>query len=408
MIKKKPAIAPEFMRESNKALILNLVRRERNISRSDIARRTRLSRSTVSTIVSELIDEGWLAETGIGKSSGGRRPILLTFNYHAGFVLGISAGATHLLALVTDLDAQTLAEIWQPFDITEGPRTGLSALVTIGHEVMAQAGKDASHLVGVGVGVPGPLDILRGMAVAPPIMPGWDGVPVREHLQDALGALVYLDNDANLGALGERFFGAGIGVDNLAYIKVSTGIGCGIIIDGEIYHGQSGAAGEIGHVTIDENGPPCKCGSYGCLEAMAGGAAIAQRAMLAIRAGQPSTLKELASNGRLTARDVEHAARAGDALSCQLYADAGRLIGIAVADVINLLNPGRVIIGGGVSQAGELILDSLRATVCQRSMRAAIEGTDIVQAVLGKHSTALGAVALVLQETFRSPVEDLI
>jgi glucokinase-like ROK family protein len=396
------------MRELNKALILNLVRQSREISRTDIARRTRLSRSTVSTIVSELIDEGWLIESGPGKSRGGRRPIILTFNYQAGYALGIGVGATHVIALVTDLEARIAAEIERPFVAADGPEVGLPAIVEIGRDALSQAGVDTSQLLGAGVGVPGPLDRKRGTIVAPPIMPGWHETPVRDRLREAFGTPVYLNNDANLGALGERHYGAGQNVDNLAYIKVATGIGCGIIIDGQIYHGQTGAAGEIGHLTIDEDGPPCKCGSYGCLEAMAGGQAIAQRAELALQAGRPTMLRELSMNGKLTAKDIDHAARKGDALSRQLYQDAGRLIGIAVADLINLLNPGRVIIGGGVSQAGELMLEPLRETACQRSMRATIGSIDIVQSALGRNSTALGAVALVLEETFRSPAEDLI
>lgn len=408
MAKNKTVVVPEFMRELNKALVLNVVRQERTISRTDIAQRTQLSRSTISTITSELIKEGWLRESGMGESRGGRRPILLTFNYRAGFILGIGVGATHLLALVTDLDAQIKAEIERPFKVADGSEVGLAAIAGIGRDVLAEAGVKASQLIGVGVGVPGPLDYAEGKPVAPPLMPGWNGVPVRAHLQDALEALVFLDNDANLGALGELQYGAGKGIDNLAYVKVATGIGCGIIIDGQIYHGQTGSAGEIGHVTIDENGPPCTCGSYGCLEAMAGGPAIARRAERAIMVGQSTSLKEIAAARPLNAKDVEEAARAGDGLSLQLYQDAGRFIGIAVADLVNLLNPGRVLIGGGVSRAGELILESMRQTAAQRSMRAAINSTVILQAALGRRATALGAVALVLQETFRSPAEDLI
>jgi len=324
------------------------------------------------------------------------------------FILGIGVGATHLLSVVTDLDAQILAEIERPFHVAAGAETGLSAIADIGQEALAEANIDTSQLIGIGVGVPGPLDYAEGKPISPPLMPGWSGVPVRDHLQQVLGAPVYLYNDANLGALGELHYGAGKGFDNLAYVKVATGIGSGIIIDGEIYHGQTGSAGEIGHVTIDENGPPCTCGSYGCLEAMSGGPAIARRAERAIMVGQSTSLKEISAERPLTAKDVEDAARLGDSLSLQLYQDAGRFIGIAVADLVNLLNPGRVIIGGGVSQAGELILDSMRRTAAQRSMRAAIERAEIVQATLGRRSTSYGAVALVLQETFRSPAADLI
>ncbi len=405
---KRPLVAPEFVREVNKSLVLDLVRQERTISRADIARRTRLSRSTISIIVNDLIADGWLRESGTGQSRGGRRPILLTFNYQAGYVLGIGAGATHLAAVVTDLDAQVIAELERPFDVAAGPIVGLPAIADIGRTVISQAGISFSDLVGIGVGVPGPLDTTRGTPVAPPIMPGWSGAPVRDRLQDDFGVSVYLDNDANLGALGELYYGAGQGVRNLVYLKVATGIGCGIIIDGEIYHGQTGTAGEIGHLMIDEDGPPCSCGSYGCLESMAGGPAIAQRARIAIEAGQPTVLKGVAVNGNLTAKQVEQAAREGDPLSRQLYRDAGRLLGIAVADAINLLNPGRVIIGGGVSQAGELILESLRESVAQRAMRAAIGSTDIVQSALGRRSTEMGAVALVLEQAFRSPARDLL
>jgi glucokinase-like ROK family protein len=395
------------MRESNKALVLNLIRRERTISRTGIARQVRLSRSTVSAIVNELMDEGWLTESGTGKSQGGRRPILLTFNHQAGYVLGIDVGATHLLALVTDLNAHIVSQVELPFDVVAGPEIGLPAIETTGHEALAQAKIDVSRLVGMCVGVPGPLDYARGTVIAPPIMPGWSEVPVRERVQEIFGVPVYLDNDANLGALGELHYGSGQGVENLAYIKVATGIGYGIIIGGQIYHGQTGSAGEIGHVMIDEDGPPCKCGSYGCLEAMASGPAIARRAMLAIQVGQPSSLKKVVShNGCLAAEDVARAAFEGDALSQRLYRDAGRLIGIGVADLMNLLNPGRVIVGGGVAQAGELLLASLRETAYQRTVRAAGENVDIVQASLGHRSSGLGAVALVIRETFRNPVKD--
>lgn len=405
---RRPVVALEFVRELNKVLVLNLIRQARTISRADIAHRVHLSRSTVSAIVNELLSEGWLAETGTGKSSGGRRPILLSFNCQAGYILGIDAGATHLLALATDLDAQIVAEAEHPFDVSAGPDVGLATIVAFAREMLAEAHIELSQLIGIGVGLPGPLDYAQGTVVAPPIMPGWDQVPVRDRLQAAFGVPVYVDNDANLGALGECCYGAGKDVENLAFIKVATGIGCGIIVGGQIYHGQTGAAGEIGHVTMAEDGPPCTCGSYGCLEAMAGGPAIAQRAALAVQVGQPTMLRSMISNGNLTAELVEQAARQGDPLAVQLYADAGRLIGLAVANVINLLNPGRVIIGGGVSEAGELILSSLRDTASQRSMRAAVGATEIIQATLGHRSSALGAVALVLRETFRSPAVDLV
>jgi predicted NBD/HSP70 family sugar kinase len=218
-------------------------------------------------------------------------------------------------------------------------------------------------------------------------MPGWDGFPIRERLAQKWGRPVFVDNDADLGALGEGTFGAGRGEPNLAYIKVGTGIGCGILLDGHIYRGVHGTAGEIGHVTISEDGPPCTCGNYGCLEAMAGGRAIAQRAQLAIKAGQRTALTTLNHNGEVSARDV------------------GRHIGGALASLINLLNPGLVLVGGGVAGAGEFLLNPIRAAAQERSMRAAFQSTRIELATLSARSVIMGALSLAMTQTFKSYVE---
>jgi len=234
-------------------------------------------------------------------------------------------------------------------------------------------------------------------------MPGWHGFPLRVRLEEELGVTVYLDNDANLGALGEWAHGAGQGVDNLAYIKVGTGIGCGLLINGNIYRGQSGSAGEIGHITIDENGPPCRCGNYGCLESMAAGPVIAHRAQSAIRAGQKTILAQAESVEKITAMDVARAAFQGDPLSLQLFHETGRHVGVALAGLINLFNPKMVIIGGGVARAGDILLEPIRRSVQSHGLRIAVESCQIVQAQLGREATALGAVTLVLEKMFRSP-----
>jgi glucokinase-like ROK family protein len=239
------------------------------------------------------------------------------------------------------------------------------------------------------------------MVVAPPIMPGWDGFPIRQRLQELWNRPVFVDNDADLGALGEWTYGAGKGESNLAYIKIGTGIGCGILLNGEIYRGVLGTAGEIGHVTISEDGPPCTCGNYGCLEAMAGGRAIAQRAQLAVKAGQRTSLAVISAEREVTAHDVALAAKEGDAVSQQLLSDAGRHIGSALANLINLLNPGLVLVGGGVVGAGDYLLNSVRTAVNERSMRPSLQATRIDVAALGRRSALMGAVSLALTQTLR-------
>lgn len=394
---------PSLMRDFNKALVLSLIRQQGTISRADIAKQTHLSRSTVSNIVTELLAANLVQESGTGQSQGGRRPILIEFNYQAGYVVGIELGATHVLVVVTDLKPQTTAEMEHDFDLTIGPEAGLSLVAEMTRQALVQAEVSLEQVVGIGWGVPGPVRHTTGTVAFPPIMPGWHGFPLRARLEEELGVTVYLDNDANLGALGEWAHGAGRGVDNLAYIKVGTGIGCGLILGGEIYRGQSGSAGEIGHITVDENGPPCRCGNYGCLESMAAGPVIAHRAQSAIRAGEKTILSTAKPLEEITAADVSRAASQGDPLSLQLFHEAGRHIGVALAGLINLLNPKLIIIGGGMAQAGDILLEPIRRSVQSHGLRIAVESCQIVQAQLGREATALGAVTLALEKMFRKP-----
>lgn len=387
-----------IVRQPNKDVVLDIIRRSpEGISRAEIAETLSVSRATVSGIVNRLIASGIVLERGAGVSHGGRRPIVLEMNPDAGRVLGIEMGATHLLAVVSDLTGRVLAEADTQLDIGAGPEVCFEQLSQVVAGLLDQRALNWEQILAIGMGVPGPMITAHGTVSFPPIMPGWDRFPIRQRLEALWHKPAFVDNDANLGALGEGTFGAGRGQSNLAYIKVGTGIGCGILLDGKIYHGVLGTAGEIGHVTISPDGPPCKCGNYGCLEAMAGGRAIAQRAQLAVAAGQPTTLAHLNHGRPLTDQDVVQAARAGDPLSQQLLSDAGRLIGTALASLINLLNPGLIIIGGRLANAEDLLLGPLREAVQQRSLRASFQTARIVPAALGQHTIALGAAALAIE-----------
>jgi glucokinase-like ROK family protein len=395
----------KIVRQLNKGSIIDLIRRSaEGISRAEIAQLLRVSRSTASIIVDDLLTSGLVIERGAGVSRGGRRPIVLEINPAAGYVVGVDIGATHVLVIVADFFGKVLTESEASFAIADGPETCLPRVQEMAERAVREIGQRWSSVKAVGVGVPGPVDINKGIVSAPPIMPGWDGFPIRQYLAERWSKPTSLDNDADLGALGEWSFGAGQGESNLAYIKVGTGIGCGILIDGQIYHGVLGTAGEIGHVTISEDGSPCTCGNYGCLEAMAGGRAIAQRAQMAVKAGQRTTLTDLLDH-EVTARDVALAAAAGDVVSQQLLSDAGRHIGSALASLINLLNPGLVLIGGGVAEAGGFLLNPLRVSVNERSLRASLRAARIAVAALGRRSTALGAVSLALATTFQQYIE---
>ncbi len=377
----------------NKHTILDLIRfTPGGISRVEIARHMDLSRAAVTAIVNDLLATGIIREAESRNVRSGRPPIVLEINPTRGYVIGIDFGATHLNLLVADISARILEEIEVEIDIQDGPKACLAEADSRVQELLAKTHLDLKDVLTIGVGVPGPIVAAAGMVVAPPIMPGWDGYPIRDTLQKLWGCPVSVNNDAELGALGEWAAGAGRGERNLAYIKVGTGIGAGLLLDGQIYRGVTGSAGEIGHLTIDENGPVCACGNQGCLEAIAGGRAIAQQARQSVQHGQRTQLASIQPVESITARDVAAAARRGDLLAQQILARAGMHIGIAIAGLVNMFNPGMVIIGGGVAQTGDILLEPMRQTVQRRSLPAATRVVRITTAMLGRRSSSMGAV----------------
>lgn len=377
----------------NKHAALDLIRfSPSGISRIELSRELGLTRAAVTAIVGDLIKAGLVRETN-GQSSRGRRSIALEINPQGGLVVGVDIGATHVTLLLADYLAHVVDEVESSLDIFQGPLVCLPFVDQFLRSWLNELGVDLDQITAIGVGVPGPIVTDAGMVSGPPIMPGWDLFPIREWLEKAWGCPVMLGNDAEFGALGEWAFGAGRGVDNLVYIKVGTGIGAGLMIDGQIYRGTTGCAGEIGHVTIEENGPLCTCGNRGCLEALAGGRAIAQKAIFAIKAGARTTLSELPTVEAISAMDVIAAARKGDHLSQKLVQEAGYYLGTALANLINLFNPTKIVIGGGVAQVGDLLLEPVRKVAKQRSLKVASQAVAITSAVLGRRSSAMGAVA---------------
>ena len=377
-----------LMRELNERIVLDLLRREGPISRAELARQSNLSRSTVSSIIAKLLAADLVRETGIGDSQGGRRPIMIEFNYQSAFVVGIELGNTTVTVLLTDLAATVLRRKRAPFDIAAGPDACIARAVAQVHYMLAETGIARSKIIGVGVGVPGPLAYASSQPVAPPAMPGWHGLPLRKLLEDALGLRVFVENDANLGALAEHRWGAARGWDNLAYLYLGTvGIGCGLILAGQLYRGDIGSAGEIGHLMIDENGPACRCGSAGCLEVVAGIPAVLGRA-------QALGLAEHGIEG------VVELARQGDRQAIALLASTGEYLGVAVANILNMINPGCVVIGGALHRAGDLLLGPLRATLRRYSLAVALEHVAILPGALGCEVVAIGAISIVVHHAF--------
>ena len=361
------------------------------MSRTDIAEELRLSRAGVTIIINDLIENGIIHETESRSTPSGRPPVVLELNSDCGLVAAIDIGASHLSIALGDLSTRILEETEMPFQITDGPESGLKIVATTLQAMLDKCGLKIKDLSAIGVSVPGPVITDAGMVMAPPIMPGWDRFPIRDTLEKLWNVPVTVNNDADMGALGEWAYGAGRGEENIAFIKVGSGIGAGIIINQQILVGATGSAGEIGHLTVDTNGPLCTCGNHGCLEAFASGRAIVLQARKLVKSGKRTLLSEHDPN-TISVRDVADAAHRGDLASQEILNASGTFIGIAIAGLINLINPGVVIIGGGVAESGDLLTAPIRKMVKERSLRASEHAVRITTAMLGRRSTLIGAM----------------
>ena len=380
----------------NKHAVLDLIRfTPGGISRAGIAKEIGLSRAAVSTIVNDLIATGIVRDAELRTKTSGRPRTLLEIDPEAGYIAGIDMGASHMSIVITNFGADVIVEKEIPFEIAKGPDFCITQANDLLECLLAETGLSMLHLSAVGIGVPGPIASDAGMVIAPPIMPGWDRFPIRDTLEKLWNKPVSVNNDAELGALGEWAYGAGRGARELAYIKVGTGIGAGLLIGGRVYRGSTGSAGEIGHLTMDNNGPLCTCGNRGCLEAFSGCQAIAQHAINAIRYGKRTQLAQL-PQGEVTAKDVATAAQRGDLVAQQVMEEAGEHLGVAIAGLVNIFNPDVIVVGGGVAQIGDLFLEPIRKAVTQRSLPAAADNVRITTALLGRRSSSLGAVVQAL------------
>ncbi|MET9607783.1 ROK family transcriptional regulator [Streptomyces sp. NPDC006512] len=371
------------LHRANLERVVRAVRLAGSLTQAEIARATGLSAATVSNIVRELKEAGTVEVTDT--SAGGRRARSVSLSGDAGIVIGVDFGHTHLRVAVGNLAHQVLAEESEPLDVDASWVEGFDRAEALVGRLIEGIGVGRDKVIGVGLGVPGPIDVESGTLGSTAILPGWAGINPRQELSQRLGVPVYVDNDANLGALGELVWGSGRGVKDLAYIKVASGVGAGLVINGQIYRGPGGTAGEIGHITLDESGPVCRCGNRGCLETFA-----AARYVL--------PLLESSHGPELTMERVVELAREGDPGCRRVVTDVGRHIGSGVASLCNLLNPSRVVLGGSLAEAGELVLTPIRESVGRYAIPSAARQLSVLTGSLGGRAEVLGALALVLSE----------
>lgn len=383
--------------------VIQMMRAQPVVSRADIAEATGLSRASVAQVLERLQERELVVPSKFGNSTGGRRPMLLSLNKDAGYVVGVDLGATGGRVGISNVCAEPLAIHEEALDIAAGPEVVLSRVRQIAQQLLRDTAVREEMVLGIGVGVPGPVEFCSGRPISPPIMPGWDGVRIADFFSDDFDCPVYVDNDVNVMAIGEHWAGVGRGVDNLLFIKVATGIGAGIICNGQVYRGAQGCAGDVGHIMADPNGPRCNCGNIGCLEAMAAAPAMVRFATAAVGEGRSAVLAELLEQqGRLTAVDIGRAASHGDQVAVDIIRQSGSLIGQTLAAIVNFYNPSLIVIGGGVSRVGHLLLASIREAVYKRSLPLSTRNLAIVTSALESKAGVIGCSVMAVDEVLWS------
>jgi N-acetylglucosamine repressor len=388
----------------NRAVIFRTIRDAGTVSRADLARSSGLNPATVTHIVRELLHQGLVEEAGFAHSSGGRRSQLLRIRPQHSYVIAISLGRRSIDGMLTDLEMRDVTRrrlasmsLANPADIT------LPALLDMIRNLMAHSGVQRRRLAGIGICAPGPLNASRGLILTPPNFPSWRLTPLKEVVEAETGLPTLVDNDANAAALAEKWFGVARAIDNFIYILGESGVGSGIVIDGDIYRGAHDVAGEFGHTTIDVHGLPCDCGNTGCLELYASPSAIEQQVVRAIASGTRTGVLDLAGGNpdRVSYEMVIRAAQGGDAFACSTLRRMTDALAAGVVNLVNAFDPEAIILGGRIALAGDPMLDRLQEVVAGRTMVNDLRQVRVLQSSLHTDSPVIGAFSLVLRELFQ-------
>jgi len=393
-----------LVRQMNRSILLQRLWVESPISRADLAAGTGLNKTTVSNLVDELLEGGFLREAGRNASVGGRPGTLLEMDPDAGWIIGCEIGVGHLSVVLANMRARVTWRRQATFSKEDSPPSVIDRLAGHMRQAKQHAQRTGRRLFGAGLAVPGLVDVSSGTLVFEPNM-GWRNVPLRTDLADRLRLPMFVDNDGNAAALAERYFGVAQGVEDFAYVVANIGLGAGLVMGGHIYYGVSGYAGEAGHTTIDPNGPPCRCGNRGCWETLASQRALIERVGELRRAGSSSTLDQVGGDGTtsLTLEAILQAAQGGDAVALEALRQTGTYLGIGIANLLNLLNPDLVAFGGSLSLAHEFLLPAAREVVQQRAMAELSQTTRIVVSSFRQDACVMGGVALVLHDILSQP-----
>ncbi|MFC0472221.1 ROK family transcriptional regulator [Halalkalibacter kiskunsagensis] len=391
----------QLMKSLNRSLILNTIRLNGPISRAEIAKRTKLTPPTVTNLVAELLESKLVRESEIGVSKGGRKPILLTINWKSSYVIGLDVGGHRATAVLTDLNAEIEIQKMKSLPTKLTVDSLLQFLITMIDTLIEESGIPKKKVLGIGIGMHGIVNHSEGVGVFAPNF-NLTNIPIKDVLQTQFSIPTFVENDARALTLGESWFGNGVGFENIICVNLGVGIGAGVILQNELFHGRNGIAGEIGHMIVDLHGSKCSCGSYGCLQTVAGGEVLKERVGKELTTGRRSIIQDKANmnGGTITGELIHQCAIEGDSLAIEVLAETGRLLGVGLTNMINFMNPDRIIVGGGMAKAKEFILNPLKDVVRSRALTSEARETDIVLSKLGDQGTVIGAVTLVLKSLY--------
>lgn len=395
-----------LVRKLNTSLIMECLRTSGPLSRAGLSAATGLNRSTVSSIVTDLLEKGLVREIGLQFSTRTGRPgMLLELNPDGGCAVGVEIGVDFISAVLTDFVARVLWRKRIPTNPEEGQDVIIGQAEEIVQEALAVGRGRGLPLLGIGLGVPGLVDIHEGTLVFAPNL-RWCDVPLRQMWTQRFGLPVFVENEANAAALGEYYFGNARGVQNLIYLSAGVGLGGGIIIKGKLFRGSNGYAGEVGHMTVDPDGELCGCGKRGCWETLVGPRAIARRVRRALESGEQSSIPSLIENDldRIDVSIVVQAAQAGDPVARTALEEVGTYLGIGISNLVNAFNPEMVVVGGVLSLAGPFLVPIIEETVQTHALPQPRKALTITTSAHGVDACVMGAAALVLDEVLREPM----
>ncbi|WP_298042308.1 ROK family transcriptional regulator [uncultured Clostridium sp.] len=391
----------ELMKQLNVSAVLRVIRDNGSLSRAEIAKLTGLTPASVTNITKILIEDKFLIESKIGESSGGRPPIILELNPDARYVIGIGIGVGVIDVVITNLSAKIISKKSMIIgDERYDYNLVFAVLVNLINEVIELSNIERKNILGAGVALHGIVNAKSGESIHS-LYYGWKNINIKKRLEDELQLAIYVDNDVRAMALGESLFGATKDISNFVTLNISNGIGAGIIINNTPYYGVDFSAGEIGHIAVELDGDKCNCGNYGCLETVASNNNITKKAIKLIKQGVSSSLiKDIDNINNLTIEDICNAAKNGDEMSITVLKEAARYIGIAITNLINILNPTAIVVVGEIFENTTYAIDTLSEIVKNRGFKLSSENVRIIRSLLGRDASVIGAATLVIQEIF--------